>query len=106
MSDKRKYSDRAEYLKKAVSKRRKLLKEKAISYLGGKCTNCGYSKCADALEFHHLDTTQKDFGISYKGITRAWEKIQNELDKCILVCSNCHKEIHADLVAASSGNRS
>lgn len=106
MSDKRKYSDRAEYLKKAVSKRRKLLKEKAISYLGGKCINCGYSKCADALEFHHLDPTQKDFGISYKGITRAWEKIQNELDKCILVCSNCHKEIHSDLVAASSGNRS
>ena len=106
MSDKRKYSDRAEYLKKVVSKRRKLLKEKAISYLSGKCINCGYSKCADALEFHHLDPTQKDFGISYKGITRAWEKIQNELDKCILVCSNCHKEIHTDLVAASSGNRS
>jgi 5-methylcytosine-specific restriction endonuclease McrA len=106
MSDKRKYSDRAEYLKKAVSKRRKLLKEKAISYLGGKCTSCGYSKCADALEFHHIDPTQKDFGISYKGVTRSWEKIKNELDKCMLVCSNCHKEIHADLVAASSGNRS
>lgn len=104
--DKRKYSDRAEYLKSAVSQRRKLLKKKAVSYLGEKCSLCGYDTCIDALEFHHIDPTQKDFGISYKGITRSWEKIKDELDKCILVCLNCHKEIHAGLVAASSGNRS
>ena len=82
------------------------LRKKAVSYLGEKCSLCGYDTCIDALEFHHIDPTQKDFGISYKGITRSWDKIKDELDKCVLVCSNCHKEIHAGLVAASSGNRS
>ena len=52
----------------------------------------------DALEFHHLDPSQKDFGISSKGYTRSWDKVKEELDKCILVCSNCHREIHSGLI--------
>jgi hypothetical protein len=81
----------------AVTKRRKVLKEKAVEYKGRKCSKCGYNKCIDALEFHHLDSLQKDFGISEKGYTRSWEKVKLELDKCILVCSNCHKEIHYEI---------
>jgi len=104
MIDKRKYSDRAEYLKKAVAKRRKELRHKAIIYKGNKCSICGYNKCIDALEFHHTDETNKKFGLSQKGMTRSWNKISLELDKCILVCSNCHREIHADLNAASRRN--
>lgn len=92
--EKRKYKDRAEYLKKAVSKRRKVLRIKAIVYKGGKCEVCGYSKCFAALDFHHIDGKKKDFGISAKGITRRWEKIVVELDKCVLICANCHREIH------------
>lgn len=78
----------------AVIKRRRVIKEKAVDYKGGKCEKCGYDKCIAALEFHHLDPEQKDFSISMQGVSRAWEKVKKELDKCILVCSNCHREIH------------
>lgn len=94
MPDNRKYSDRAEYLKNVVSKRRKKLRLWAIIKRGGKCEICGYAKCKQALEFHHL-TGKKDFGISAKGYTRSWEKVQQEISKCVLVCANCHREIHA-----------
>jgi hypothetical protein len=49
------------------------------------------------LEFHHLETSRKDFGISGKGYTRSWSKVSEELDKCMLLCANCHREIHAGL---------
>jgi hypothetical protein len=94
MPETRKYSDRREYMIKAVVKRRKRLREKAIKYKGGKCKICGYNKCWQALDFHHLDETKKTFGISAKGYTRAWEKVKDELDKCIILCANCHRELH------------
>lgn len=81
----------------AVQRRRKELKLKAVEYKGGKCNICGYNKCIDALEFHHLNETEKSFGIGAKGYTRSWEKVKEELDKCILVCANCHREIHAGM---------
>ena len=62
---------------------------------GGKCIRCGYNKCIKALEFHHLDPTQKDFTISNDRF-----KLQDavaESKKCILICSNCHKELHDNL---------
>ena len=82
----------------AVDKRRRLLKQKAVEYKGGNCINCGYNKCLAALEFHHVDPTQKDFALSNDGHTRSWEQIKNELDKCILVCANCHREIHSTTI--------
>lgn len=78
----------------AVIKFRRRLKKKCLDYKGGKCERCGYYKCNDALEFHHLDENEKDFGISANGIARNWNLIKNELDKCILLCSNCHREVH------------
>ena len=96
MADKRKYSDRAEYLKKAVALRRKNIRLKAIEYKGGKCNICNYDKCIEALEFHHLDESKKDFQIS--GGTLSFKKIEPELLKCIMVCSNCHREIHSHLI--------
>lgn len=78
----------------AVQRRRYLVKEKAVEYKGGKCEICGYDKCISALEFHHLNPTQKDFGIGHRGYTRSWEKVKEELDKCIMVCANCHRELH------------
>lgn len=95
--DKRRYKDRREYLIAAVKKRRQKIRIKALEYKGGKCSRCGYSKCIDALEFHHLESSKKDFGISEKGYTRSWEKVSKELDKCDLVCANCHRELHAQL---------
>ncbi len=92
--DKRKYADRAEYLKSAVDKRRKKIRQLSLEYKGNKCSICGYNKCLQALEFHHLNSDEKDFGISAKGYTRSWNTIKIELDKCILLCANCHREVH------------
>jgi hypothetical protein len=98
MSDNRKYADRREALIKAVAKRRKKLKVLAIEYKGGKCKACGYERCVGALELHHINKADKSFGIGDKGYTRSWEKIKVELDKCILVCANCHREIEAGIL--------
>jgi hypothetical protein len=77
----------------AVHRRRLLVKDKAVKYKGGKCSKCGYNKCNAALDFHHLDPNEKEIQIG-SGNTIAWETLKKELDKCILVCSNCHREIH------------
>lgn len=82
----------------AVIKRRKKIKNLAIEYKGGKCICCEYNKCTNALEFHHLDPSIKEFNIGKNGATRSWEKVKIELDKCVLLCSNCHREIHAGLI--------
>lgn len=69
----------------------------AREYKGGKCMICGYNRCLEALDFHHRDPREKDFGLSDKGITRSWEKTKKEVDKCVLICANCHREIHAGI---------
>ena len=76
------------------------LKIKAIEYKDGKCLSCGYSKFYGALEFHHLDPTQKDVAWN-KLRLRPWDKVKMELDKCILLCANCHREEHANLLAVA-----
>lgn len=67
----------------------------AIEYKGGKCQSCGYYRYQGALELHHLNKDEKEFGIGDKGYTRSWQKVKLELDKCILLCANCHREISA-----------
>ena len=79
------------------------MKAMAVEYKGGKCEKCGYDKCIGALEFHHLDPSQKDFGIGGKRQTAAWGTIKQEVDKCILVCANCHREIHANIDQSQNG---
>ncbi|GEM_PF-605511 len=94
MPEKRTYADRAAYMVEAVRKRRIKLRKMARDYKGGKCESCGYSKCQRALSFHHLDPNKKSFGVSDKGLTRSWERIRDEIDKCVLICANCHMEVH------------
>jgi DNA-binding CsgD family transcriptional regulator len=72
------------------------LKEKSIEYKGGKCEICGYDKCSWSMDFHHIDPNEKDFGIG-SGDCKCWDKVKIELDKCMLVCKNCHYEIHFNL---------
>lgn len=82
-----------------VRERRHDIKSKAIEYRGGKCVICGYDRCNRALEFHHLDPNTKLMNLSSSRISSsAWEKVKSEIDKCILVCSNCHKEIESGLI--------
>lgn len=79
----------------AVKKRRIIVKKMGIEYKGGKCERCGYNRCIEALEFHHLNPEEKDFQFSGNGNCKSWNTVKKELDKCILVCSNCHREIHS-----------
>lgn len=97
MSDRRKYRDRREALIKAVAKRRRKVKLMAIEYKGGKCQLCNYNRCVGALELHHINKTDKDFGIGDKGYTRSWQLVKTELDKCILLCANCHREVESGI---------
>lgn len=77
---------------------RKRTKERIVQSFGGKCNICGYFKCLDALELHHLDPHTKDFPIGkVLANPNSWDKIVNELRKCVLLCSNCHREVHAGI---------
>jgi len=76
-------------------KRQQRLKKMAVDYKGGCCQSCGYSKYVGALEFHHSEPEHKDFGIARFNRTSFSERIKKELDKCILLCANCHRETHA-----------
>ena len=97
MPEKRTYAQRAETIKKAVIRRRKRIRKMAVDHLGGKCQICGYNKCSDSLDFHHRDPETKKFGISVDGITRSWSRVKNEIEKCVLLCANCHREVHAGI---------
>jgi DNA-binding CsgD family transcriptional regulator len=79
-----------------IKSRRQKIKEKAVEYKGGCCESCGYKKCLWALDFHHTKEGEKDFGIA-KYSTFSWEKIKKELDKCIMLCANCHREVHYEI---------
>lgn len=90
-------NDLSSYCKKCTTiqttKRKRNLKEQAIIYKGGKCVKCGYDKCQAALQFHYLNKDEKEFSLSHCALT-SFEKVKKELDKCILLCANCHAEIH------------
>ena len=96
--EKRRYADRPGYLSHFVSERRRKLKRMGVELKGGKCQICGYCKCIGALDFHHIGEGSKSFDLSSRGLTRSWSRIKEEIDKCVLVCANCHREIHAGVV--------
>jgi 5-methylcytosine-specific restriction endonuclease McrA len=75
--------------------RRREWKRRAVNLLGGECVRCGYSRYVGALEFHHKDPSQKDVTVSASG--KAWDVIKEEVLKCDLLCSNCHREVHDEL---------
>jgi len=73
------------------------VKKKAVEYKGGSCENCGYDRHNGCLEFHHLDPTQKDPNFAYSR-GWAWERLAKELDKCVMLCANCHREVHGGVL--------
>jgi len=92
------WTDRKEANRFYVKESRKRIKFKAVDYKGGSCVVCGYNKCLSALEFHHLEPSEKDFHLSHAATnTWSWDRIKIELDKCVLLCCRCHREIHAGL---------
>jgi 5-methylcytosine-specific restriction endonuclease McrA len=80
-----------------VRKFRQRKKEKMIAYKGGACQKCGYKRCKNALHFHHINPAIKCFEICRRP-SWGFEKLKPELDKCILLCSNCHAEVHEGIL--------
>lgn len=74
-----------------VKKFRKSFRTVALLTMGGECQMCGYNRCPEALELHHVDPSQKDFSFSK---IRAWDRLYAELEKAILLCALCHREVH------------
>lgn len=83
-------------IKKKSSEYQQKLKKLCVKYAGDCCENCGYDKYMGALEFHHKDPKSKDFKISRMG-SALTERIKKEINKCLLLCANCHREEHARL---------
>lgn len=82
----------------AVKEWRARTKNKIIAAMGGCCQICGYFKCSQALELHHIDPSQKEKTISSLFVSPTNpSNYFDELRKCILLCSNCHREVHAGL---------
>jgi len=76
---------------------RKNVKLKLIEYKGGKCEvdTCKYNKSVWSMGFHHQDPKEKDFNIS--GKSYSFERLKKEVDKCVLLCGNCHGEVHEEI---------
>lgn len=90
------YSENKEYSleKQRIKKRDKKLW--AIEHLGGCCQSCGGKFHPSVYEFHHINPETKDRDPS-KMMQLSHEKLQKELDKCVLLCANCHRiEHHGD----------
>ena len=72
-------------------KRKKLI----VKNFGGCCSICGYSKNLSALTFHHINPKKKTFQLDLRSLSnRKQSSIDTEIRKCILVCNNCHAELH------------
>ncbi|SRR5258708_2096059 len=74
--------------------RRFRAKAAAVKYLGGKCERCGWSGNQAALQFHHKDSKGKEFTIGNVA-NKSWDSIKLEMQKCILLCANCHSIEHS-----------
>jgi len=72
-------------------------KTRAIHLMGDRCGGCSSVVPDSLFEFHHWDAREKKFGISRDGMSRPWEAIAEELLKCVMLCANCHREVHAEV---------
>ena len=77
-------------------------KQLLVEHLGGRCVICQYNRCIDALVFHHRDPKEKDFSLSSHR-SRSFENLKIETAKCVLLCVNCHREIHCGVAELPLG---
>jgi transposase-like protein len=66
-----------------------------VNEAGGSCALCGYDRCVAALQFHHVDPSEKCFSLSHGGLARSLRRAREEARKCVLLCANCHAEVEA-----------
>lgn len=79
----------------AQKKRGVKRKLELIEKLGGKCSVCGYKANISALTFHHQNPQEKNFKLDMRSLSNRKKcHIDDELKKCILLCHNCHSELH------------
>jgi transposase len=81
------------YARMVRTKRR--VKEVLVEEAGGACILCGYKRYLGSLHFHHVDPTTKSFGISDSRVSRSLVRARAEVQKCVLLCANCHGEVEA-----------
>lgn len=87
------------YASNTVKNWRRLTKVRMVESMGSKCAICAYDRCNDALAFHHLDPAQKEISFSQiRANPVSWPRIAAELRKCVMLCNNCHAEVHAGVV--------
>lgn len=92
------YVKRMSIQSEAVKKWRKTTKDRIVKAFGGSCAMCGYNRCHESLDLHHIDPNTKDFSMgSIRANPKNWALIVMELRKCALICRNCHGEVHAGL---------
>ena len=89
------HSNKCNRVKEGILK----LKEAA----GGKCSHCGYKKCLYALDFHHLDPDKKDKGVCRLLRSKSFKRAEEESKICVLLCANCHRELHEGLITLNNG---
>jgi predicted nucleic acid-binding Zn ribbon protein len=79
-----------------AQKRRGLTRKlELVKTAGGCCSICGYRDNLAALVFHHTDSTSKDFKLDMRSLSnRKLDPVIKEIDKCVLICANCHAELH------------
>lgn len=80
-----------------ITKARQKRKREIVDIMGGKCALCGYDRNITALELHHINKEEKEFSICARGGFPKYDTLIPELKKCILLCANCHREVHNPL---------
>lgn len=85
-------------------KYRKKAKARLVEAFGGKCGICGYNRCHTAFEFHHTDEAEKVISLMMI-IQHAWWRVVIEARKCVMLCANCHREVHAGMSSVTGDTR-
>jgi transposase-like protein len=83
----------------AVVEWRRRAKRLLVEEAGGACAACGFDSYVGALHFHHIDPSLKRFGIGGRGLAHSIETLREEARKCVLLCSNCHAQVEAGVLA-------
>jgi hypothetical protein len=80
-----------------VVQRGREMRKRIVEFLGGRCRICGYHRCIEAFDVHHPDPKKKDPNFRHvRGWS--WDRVEREIRRCILLCKNCHAEVHAGVL--------
>lgn len=83
------------------NKRKVEVSQRVAAIVGAACWICGYAKTKRNLCFHHTNAATKKFNLTTRELMLKWDRVFTEMKKCVLVCCNCHGEIHDHLILDS-----